>query len=110
MQSSNDSKKNELYDHLFKSIKSGFGVDVEREPEDPIKAFHDGKYPELNHSGAIAVMYYCGRKRGLPPTAFFQNYPPVLRDYLQELLEKAFSSGQNRSLHTESSQDGNRGT
>jgi hypothetical protein len=60
--------------------------------EDPIKAFHEGKYPELNNLMEIAVMYFHGRQRGEPSTSFFQEYQSALRDYLQEMLEEAFQS------------------
>jgi hypothetical protein len=62
--------------------------------EDPIKNFHEGKYPELNNLMGIAVEYAQGRKRGEPSTSFFQKYPPALRDYLQKLNEEAFLSAQ----------------
>jgi hypothetical protein len=62
--------------------------------EDPIKAFREGKYPELNNLMEIAVMHFHGRQRGEPSTSFFQEYPPALRDYLQAILEEAFQSVQ----------------
>jgi hypothetical protein len=62
--------------------------------EDPIKAFQEGKYPELGSLMDIAVMYHRGRRRGEPPTSFFHEYPPALRDYLQKLNEEAFLNAQ----------------
>jgi hypothetical protein len=88
MPSSNGSKKSELYEHLFRSIKAGLGIDVEE--DDAIQAFREGKYPELNNLMGIAVMYFHGRQRGEPSTSFFQEYPPALREYLQKLCEEAF--------------------
>ena len=87
MPSSNGSKKNELYEHLFRSIKAGLGIDVEE--DDAIQAFREGKYPELNNLMGIAVMYFHGRERGEPTTSFFQVYPPALKEYLQKLCEEA---------------------
>jgi hypothetical protein len=57
--------------------------------EDPIKAFRERKYPELNNLMGIAVMYFRARERGEPSTSFFQEYPPALREYLQTLCEEA---------------------
>ena len=90
MPSSNGSKKSELYEHLFRSIKLGLGIDIEE--EDAIQAFREGKYPELNNLMGIAAMYFLGRQRGEPSISFFQECPPALRDYLQETLDGVFQS------------------
>ena len=84
----NGSKKSELYEHLFKSIKVGLGIDVAKEEEDPIKAFNEGRYPELErHLRCIMSSYLTMEDKD--KAQFLIGYPDALRDYIWGIFEEA---------------------
>jgi len=85
MRSSNDYRKQELYDVLFKSIKAYTGIDVDAEPDDPVLAFYQGRYPELSTKpmGFVVSFHHTTRDR------FLRGYPEALRQHLWELCEAA---------------------
>ena len=83
---SNDSKKQGLYETLFKSIKAELGIDVEAEPEDPVKAFvqrfSEGK---CDPSIVDVINWYKNGKR----ENFAKRYPEQLREFLWEICEQS---------------------
>lgn len=85
MQSSNGSRKSELYEHLFKSIKAGLGIDVAREEEDPVKAFLEGKYPGQFPMIEIVRMYLAANG---DKEKFLKWYPQELREFLWDLCDE----------------------
>lgn len=76
---SNSSKRADLYERLFKSIKASLGIDAEVEPEDIIRAFYEGKY-DLTTMELVVHFRYCKSKDD-----FLKGYPQELRDHLWEL-------------------------
>ena len=81
-----DSKKAELYEHLFQSLKAGLGIDILEEPEDPVKAYYDrcerGEY-DPNPMSMMVSFRMCKDKE-----KFLTGYPEKLRDHLWEICER----------------------
>lgn len=84
---SRESKKVELYEHLFQSLKSGLGIDIEEEPEDSIEAFYKrlgrGEYDPHPMSMMISFVRADGDRE-----KFLTEYPEELRNHLWEICEK----------------------
>lgn len=80
---SRESKRAELYAHLFQSLKEGLGIDAET--EDPVQAYLDrcqrGDYdPNLID---VVLLFRAKNK-----DEFLLRYPEELRDYLWEMCER----------------------
>ena len=87
MPSSNGSKKSELYEHLFRSIKAGLGIEMD--PDIPVEE-QLVEYIEKHKMITLVVMYCIGRDLGHAPDTFFSDAPPPLRKRLQEFFEEAY--------------------
>jgi hypothetical protein len=59
--------------------------------EDPIRAFHEGKYPELLNAMQLCVYYKYGVEKEGFKENFLNKYPHSLSEYLWEILNRARS-------------------
>ena len=83
---SNDSKKQGLYETLFRSIKDQFGINVD-EPEDPVKAFLESFQRGECEPNLVDIILWYHQSENFE--GFATRYPEDLRKFWWQMCEQA---------------------